>query len=104
MSMTPDMKRRADAFCDGISGKTAEANSESSEREARLDRLVSQAAVRIGDDGALDELVATNAEVHLEQLDKGYWFLYVRAGNVEHRVWLHSKKRIRANTEASKAG
>lgn len=70
----------------------------------QLDRIVSHAEVRNGDDGELDELVANGADVHLEQLDKGHWFLFVTAGDTEYRVWLNSKKRIRANIEASKAG
>lgn len=51
--------------------------------------------LRFHDDGSLDEVVGRNVDAHLEQMDKGHWFLTI--GDVA--VWLYSKKRITASFE-----
>ncbi len=55
--------------------------------------------VRRNDDGSLDEVVAHNAFVHLEQMDDDQWWLGVTVGLSTVHVNLSSKKRIRAIVE-----
>jgi hypothetical protein len=42
-------------------------------------------------DGKLDEIVATNATVHLEQMDTGSWYLGIEAGGKLVQVWLPTR-------------
>lgn len=49
--------------------------------------------------GKLDEIVATGASVHLEQMRANQWFLIVTAGGKSMRVWLSSSRPIKANCE-----
>ncbi len=55
--------------------------------------------VRRNDDGSLDEIVAHNAFVHLERVDKDSWWLLVEANDFEVRVNLSSKRKIKAIME-----
>lgn len=58
--------------------------------------------IRRNDDGSLDEIVAENVMVHLEQMDDGYWWLGIKtaAGETLH-VDLQTRRRahIDANVE-----
>lgn len=50
--------------------------------------------VRTNPDGSLDEVVATNATVHLEQLSPESWWLSIEAGGVRVIVDLTAESEI----------
>jgi hypothetical protein len=52
--------------------------------------VIGESEIRLNDDGNLDEIVANNVPVHLEQMDKDHWFLSIG----EIQLWLTSKKKI----------
>lgn len=43
-------------------------------------------------DGELDEIVADECSIHLEQLDIGHWWMSVAAGGKEYHVKLFTKR------------
>jgi hypothetical protein len=51
------------------------------------------------DDGSLDEIVATSANVHLEQMDASTWWLCITQGKQETRTYLTSRSRIKTSSE-----
>ena len=54
--------------------------------------------LRHNDDGSLDELVATGADVHFEDMGDGWFFLVVQSG--EHRVMLNVEvKQVRVGSD-----
>lgn len=55
--------------------------------------------VRHNKNGTLDEVVAHNAYVHLEQMDDDQWWLLVKSGGEEVRLWFSSKKKVKALIE-----
>lgn len=55
--------------------------------------------IRLNDDKTLDEVVAKNAQFHLEQMDFNHWWMDVEVGDKSVSVWLHSKTTIRASYE-----
>lgn len=55
--------------------------------------------VRRNPDGSLDEIVAVGASIHLEQMDGKCWWLCVTKGGEEVRLFLTSRRRIKANVE-----
>jgi hypothetical protein len=55
--------------------------------------------VRKNADGTLDEIVAKDASVHLEQMDDEVWWLSVISGDREVRVFLQSARPIKATIE-----
>lgn len=59
--------------------------------------------VRRNEDGSVDEIVAEGCVVHLEQMDKGAWYLGIYAdhspGSSLLQVDFYSKKRIRVVAE-----
>lgn len=57
--------------------------------------------IRMNDDGTLDEVVASGADVQLEQMDGNAWFLGITAGGRFTQVWLRAKGKITAYTETS---
>jgi hypothetical protein len=61
---------------------------------------VSEYEVRRNDDGSLDEFVAEDVAVHLEQMDGNEWFLDIEQGDQTVRIFLTAKGRIRATLEA----
>ncbi len=53
--------------------------------------------VRLNEDGTLDEIVINDCYVHLEQMDKGAWWMGIGRGNSPYlMVNLTSKKKIHA--------
>jgi hypothetical protein len=50
--------------------------------------------VRLNPDGTLDEIVASGASVHLEQMAGNKWWLEVEAGGKRVSVWLTAKGKI----------
>lgn len=48
--------------------------------------------IRLNADGTLDEIVASNALFHLEQMDSNAWWLSVEAGGKRVDVWLRAGK------------
>lgn len=57
--------------------------------------------VRLNDDGTLDEVVAVNATVHLEQMSGTSWYLGIYKGALAQQVWLGSSRKVTATTERS---
>ncbi len=55
--------------------------------------------IRNADDGSLDEVVATGADVHLEQMHDGCWMLIVSAGGREVHVSLRSRGKGKATVD-----
>ncbi len=53
--------------------------------------------VRNNDDGTLDEIVGHGADVHLEQMDNGCWWLSISEGSRVVHVYLLSRSVIKAN-------
>lgn len=50
--------------------------------------------IRRDDRGRIDEIVAQNASVHLERMDKDCWFLIVEGSNgIAEAVWLRRDNR-----------
>jgi hypothetical protein len=54
---------------------------------------------RLNDDKTLDEVVASGATFHLEQMDRDHWWMEVGVGGKAISVWLKSKTTIRATYE-----
>lgn len=56
--------------------------------------------IRRNEDGSLDEIVAYDSFVHLEQMDTGHWWLGITLpdGKIIH-THLTSRGKITANTE-----
>jgi hypothetical protein len=48
--------------------------------------------VRRNPDGTLDEIVAENCTVHLEQMDDGCWWLAVYKGGWRQVAWFPTRK------------
>jgi hypothetical protein len=59
--------------------------------------------LRLNGWGGLDEVVATGADVHLEQMSDNLWWLGVMKGREEVRVVLSARGRINANVEREPA-
>lgn len=49
--------------------------------------------VRRNPDGTLDEIVASDCSVHLEQMDTGSWWLAVYKGGYRQVVWFGTPRR-----------
>jgi len=49
--------------------------------------------IRLNDDGSLDEIVAKNANVHLEQMSNNSWILLIDTGKKHIQVSLYTKGR-----------
>lgn len=48
--------------------------------------------IRANDDGSIDEIVASNCDLHIEQMTDASWFMGIRAPDGTHwRFWLTSK-------------
>jgi hypothetical protein len=58
---------------------------------------VNRPTIRTNDDGTLDEIVAGNAHVHLEQMADGHWWLLIRCGGQDMHVDLCAEGRISAS-------
>lgn len=54
--------------------------------------------------GRLDEIVARRADVHLEQMDSGFWWMGLEAGGRRFRVNFVSAKGIRVTVEEEETG
>lgn len=55
--------------------------------------------VRLNPDGSLDEVVASNAFVHLEQMAGNAWWMSVRCGSQEIHVWFRSRANVKVSYE-----
>lgn len=55
--------------------------------------------IRRNEDASLDEVVAHNAGFHLEQMDKGHWWMSIEQDGILVHVNLHSKSKIKANCQ-----
>lgn len=55
--------------------------------------------LRLNDDGSIDEILAENATVHLEQMDDGAWYLGIYHGAGYQQIWLTSKRPIYVQTD-----
>lgn len=64
-----------------------------------IDRHESPIEIRNNEDGILDEIVATGADVHLEEMDEGCWCLIVSKGEQRFQVMLESDADIIATVE-----
>lgn len=62
--------------------------------------LVGPIEIRRNADGSLDELVATNATVHLEQMAKNSWWMGVSTADDAHLVHLNFYSKARIDAEA----
>lgn len=62
--------------------------------EAKLAQAVeAKVEIRRNDDGTIDEVVASGSSVHLEQLDKGSWYLGIySAAGAAWQFWLSTDK------------
>ena len=54
--------------------------------------------------GRLDEVVARRADVHLEQMDSGFWWMGLEVGGRRFRVTFVSAKGIRVTVEEEETG
>jgi hypothetical protein len=46
--------------------------------------------VRLNHDGSVDEVVASNCDIHIEQMDDGHWWIGISAG--PKRMWASISK------------
>jgi len=60
---------------------------------------MSKPEVRLNDDKTLDEVVATRAHFHLEQMDDNLWWLAVEGCGERVVVWLQARGKITASFE-----
>ena len=59
--------------------------------------------IRLNDDKTLDEIVAENAFVHLEQMGDNCWWMTVECGGQSVRVWFSARGKITAHFEQLKS-
>lgn len=52
----------------------------------------------------MDEVVARRADVHLEQMDSGFWWMGLEVGGRRFRVTFVSAKGIRVTVEEEETG
>ena len=50
--------------------------------------------IRRNDNGTLDEIVAKNATIHLEQMHADQWWIGITSGGKTVNVWLRRAKRL----------
>lgn len=67
----------------------------------RLRAAHTPAKTRLGfnEDGTLDEIVAFDAFVHLEQMDSNQYWMSVTASGTTHTIWLTARGKITASHE-----
>ena len=53
--------------------------------------------IRKNNDGSLDEIVANNANIHLEKMDDKTWWLCIGIREKEVRLYLTSKSNIKTS-------
>jgi len=79
------MIREEAARADALQAKLAQAVAIATEK--------TEVEIRRNDDGTIDEVVACGAKVHLEQMDKGSWYLGIYSGAGEAwQFWLYTNK------------
>ena len=61
---------------------------------------MSEPEIRRNPDGTIDEIVATGVDIHLEQMDKGDWYLNITDGEATTQIYFASKKRIHVTDPA----
>lgn len=49
--------------------------------------------IRKNDDGSIDEIIAKNCTVHIEQMTSDGWFIGVDADGIYWQFWLGAKNR-----------
>ena len=60
--------------------------------------------IRRNEDGTVDEIVVDNVNVHIEQMDRGYWWMGIYGSENDKRVLrlgFCSKKKIVLNIEGN---
>lgn len=57
--------------------------------------------VRRNDDGTLDEVVATGCDFHLEQMDRGHWWMVVRKDGHEVHINLATARGAEIKAQAN---
>lgn len=55
--------------------------------------------VRRDEKGNLDEICAEGANIHLEQMDTGLWWLEIEKDGYRQIVWFRSTRKIEATSE-----